>query len=40
MLHAWQLGFSHPRDGRAMLFTSPVPEDFRDLGVKVERPVE
>lgn len=38
MLHAWQLGFAHPRTGDAMLFTSPVPEDFRTLGVKVEVP--
>lgn len=33
MLHAWQLGFEHPKSGRSLLFTSPLPEDFRDLGV-------
>ncbi len=38
MLHAWQLGFTHPKDGRAMLFTSPVPEDFRAFGVQIEVP--
>ena len=40
MLHAWQLGFTHPRTGGPMLFTSPVPEDFRALGVRIEMPVE
>lgn len=40
MLHAWQLGFAHPRDGRPMLFTSPVPGDFRELGVKIEAPID
>ena len=40
MLHAWQLGFAHPKSAKPMLFTSPVPEDFRALGVKVEVPKE
>jgi len=40
MLHAWQLGFAHPRTAAPMLFTSPVPADFRELGVKVETPKE
>ena len=38
MLHAWQLGFAHPRTGSPMLFTSPVPDDFRALGVNVDCP--
>jgi 23S rRNA pseudouridine1911/1915/1917 synthase len=38
MLHAWQLGFTHPGNGRWLQFTSPVPEDFRALGVTVEKP--
>jgi 23S rRNA pseudouridine1911/1915/1917 synthase len=39
MLHAWQLGFAHPKSGRSMLFTSPLPEDFRDLGVELNAPL-
>jgi 23S rRNA pseudouridine1911/1915/1917 synthase len=31
MLHAWKLGFFHPRTGRWMEFEAPEPEDF---GVK------
>lgn len=38
MLHAWQLGFSHPRDNRWMQFTSPIPEDFNALGVSLSKP--
>ncbi|NBV85071.1 MAG: RluA family pseudouridine synthase [Verrucomicrobia bacterium] len=38
MLHAWQLGFSHPETGAWMQFTSPLPEDFRSLGVLIEGP--
>ncbi len=30
-LHAWKLGFSHPRDGREMLFEATVPEDLKAL---------
>ncbi len=33
MLHAWQLGFFHPRTGRWMNFVSTIPEDFVTLGV-------
>jgi 23S rRNA pseudouridine1911/1915/1917 synthase len=33
MLHAWKLGFAHPRDGRRVDFTAPVPADFRAAGV-------
>jgi 23S rRNA pseudouridine1911/1915/1917 synthase len=28
MLHAWKLGFTHPRTGERHFFESPVPEDF------------
>lgn len=28
MLHAFQLRFTHPRDGRACMFEAPVPPDF------------
>lgn len=29
-LHAWKLGFTHPRTGKALSFTAPPPKDFRD----------
>lgn len=29
MLHAWKLGFVHPRTKEPMLFEAPLPEDFR-----------
>jgi len=35
MLHAWQLGFTHPRTGKPMHFCSPLPEDFVLVGVRV-----
>ncbi len=38
MLHAWQLGFTHPRRREWMQFCSPVPGDFRALGVEVGEP--
>ena len=28
-LHAWRLAFKHPRDGRTVEFTAPLPEDLR-----------
>jgi 23S rRNA pseudouridine1911/1915/1917 synthase len=28
MLHAWKLGFRHPRSGEAVLFTATIPDDF------------
>lgn len=28
MLHAWVLAFTHPRDGREMTMTAPLPGDF------------
>jgi len=27
-LHAWRLGFAHPRSGKTMSFEAPLPEDF------------
>jgi 23S rRNA pseudouridine1911/1915/1917 synthase len=30
-LHAYQLGFSHPQTGKAMLFESPLPADISRL---------
>ena len=30
MLHAGRLSFTHPRSGKRMSFTAPLPEDFRD----------
>jgi 23S rRNA pseudouridine1911/1915/1917 synthase len=29
MLHAWRLGFHHPRIHEPMLFEAPIPEDFQ-----------
>jgi 23S rRNA pseudouridine1911/1915/1917 synthase len=34
MLHAWKLGFIHPRTGKPMHFCSPLPEDFILAGVR------
>jgi 23S rRNA pseudouridine1911/1915/1917 synthase len=34
MLHAWKLGFTHPRTGKVMHFCSPLPEDFILAGVR------
>jgi 23S rRNA pseudouridine1911/1915/1917 synthase len=33
MLHAWKLGFTHPRTGMRMNFQSPIPADFVEAGV-------
>ena len=33
MLHAWKLGFTHPRTGARMSFVSPIPADFVEAGV-------
>jgi len=30
MLHAWKLGFAHPRTGEPLSFEAPPPADFRD----------
>jgi 23S rRNA pseudouridine1911/1915/1917 synthase len=35
MLHAWKLGFAHPRTAEEMHFCSPVPEDFILAGVRL-----
>lgn len=32
MLHAWKLGFSHPRDGKRLDFIAPIPPDFLAAG--------
>lgn len=29
MLHAWKLGFTHPRTNERLSFEAPIPEDFR-----------
>ncbi len=28
-LHAWKLSFAHPRTGKALSFTAPLPKDFK-----------
>jgi 23S rRNA pseudouridine1911/1915/1917 synthase len=33
MLHAWKLGFTHPRTGKRLDFTAPIPLDFIAAGV-------
>jgi 23S rRNA pseudouridine1911/1915/1917 synthase len=30
-LHAARLAFTHPRDGRRMEFTAPLPDDLQDV---------
>jgi len=32
MLHAWRLGFAHPRTGARLIFESPIPDDFVEAG--------
>jgi 23S rRNA pseudouridine1911/1915/1917 synthase len=32
MLHAWRLGFTHPRSGERVSFVSPIPADFVEAG--------
>ncbi|MCX6968012.1 MAG: RluA family pseudouridine synthase [Verrucomicrobia bacterium] len=32
MLHAWKLGFTHPRSGQWMEFESPIPDEFVEAG--------
>ncbi len=36
MLHAWRLGFAHPRSGARMDFRAPVPPDFLAVGIPAE----
>ncbi len=31
LLHAWQLGFTHPRTGERLSWEAPLPEDFREI---------
>jgi 23S rRNA pseudouridine1911/1915/1917 synthase len=31
MLHAWRLGFKHPRTGKPMQFEAPLPKDIQDV---------
>jgi 23S rRNA pseudouridine1911/1915/1917 synthase len=38
MLHAWRLGFNHPRTGLRMNFESPIPADFVKAGVPATLP--
>ncbi len=33
MLHAWKLGFTHPRTGVPLSLVSPIPADFVEAGV-------
>jgi 23S rRNA pseudouridine1911/1915/1917 synthase len=40
MLHAWQLGFFHPRTEKWLQFTCPFPDDFRAAGVTLDAPME
>lgn len=35
-LHAWKLGFAHPRTGRALSFTARPPADFRGAEAKLK----
>ncbi len=36
LLHAWKLGFTHPRTGETMAFEAPLPEDFQAVVDKLE----
>lgn len=36
MLHAWRLGFLHPRTSQPVHFTAPIPADFVEAGVSPE----
>lgn len=31
MLHAWKLGFTHPRTGESLAFEAPLPQDFQKV---------
>jgi 23S rRNA pseudouridine1911/1915/1917 synthase len=37
-LHAYQLGFAHPADGRKMLFESALPPDLSRLVESLKSP--
>ena len=36
-LHAWKLGFRHPRTGRLLIFTVQLPKVFREVLTKLRR---
>ena len=36
MLHAWKLGFAHPRTGNPLDFIAPIPPDFLAAGVPAD----
>jgi 23S rRNA pseudouridine1911/1915/1917 synthase len=36
MLHAWQLGLTHPQSGKFMTFESPIPDDMEELIKKLK----
>ncbi len=38
MLHAWTLGFAHPRTGQPMEFRAPLPADFLAFGLDAATP--
>ncbi|MEP6668755.1 MAG: RluA family pseudouridine synthase [Chthoniobacter sp.] len=38
MLHAWRLGFMHPRTQERLNFESPIPADFVEAGVPTHLP--
>jgi 23S rRNA pseudouridine1911/1915/1917 synthase len=40
MLHAWKLGFAHPRTGEPLSFESPLPQDFKDAGAPWPLPLK
>ncbi len=35
MLHAWKLGFEHPRTGKRMNFEAPLPDDFATIAARL-----
>jgi len=37
MLHAWQLGFNHPRTGERLSFEAPLPQDMAGLMEKLRK---
>ena len=37
MLHAAELGFEHPTDGRAMRWEQPMPDDMRAVLERLRR---
>ena len=38
MLHAWKLGFTHPRTGERLHFVAPIPQDFLNAEVPANFP--